>query len=250
MPVVPLFGKDKRYIGTVSYGDQTFRFTIITEPNNNTRVAVKDEIRGYLVGKCLGITDDDVTGNLNSGNYSAVCKVENKHADDDAIGTLQYMGWCTERPEEAQMWMNDVCRLTSLPKEERPAVSPVAILMMLLEELTFRHGVHEMGLFVSKEPAAGAARLLNIYDKSYGYTLVTSDSARPCAPEGDTYFVMRKALAAPAHYYLSAPKRATSARRRSTASNRGAGGGAAAAAPRRSTRHKKSEASHGRTNRT
>lgn len=222
MGVTPLFGKNRRIEGTQTEGGHTFRYTLLTEPNNRSPADIKDDVHAFLDGACLGITRTDVSTNIRRSNYSAVCRVENTTVPDAAIGTLQYSGWCPERPTEAQLWLNDVCRLTALPKAERPAVSPVAVLMRIYEEFARSRGVHEMWLFVEKTPEASATKLQEIYT-AYGYQTVTAASSKPCETTAGEYHVMYKALAASARTSSSSGRRSTrrsSSGRKSEASRR------------------------------
>jgi hypothetical protein len=98
-------------------------------------------------GKCLGIARELMEDRLRGREYSAVGKVTNRDAPDNAVGTLSYQDLCEEGAP--QLWMNDLCRYRD-PSVTASATtkSPVAILVDLFEGLGREFKIPEIHLAV------------------------------------------------------------------------------------------------------
>jgi len=133
---------------------------------------------------CLGNTRDIVEDNLENDDYTAICIVDN--GTDKAIGALQYYDWCeTGSP---QLWINDVCRITT---GDKSAESPVKILLSLFESFATSKGLVDIFLAVEdKEPERNV--LPKIYER-YGYRRLKNDEV--CTRE--ELIVMKKDLLLP-----------------------------------------------------
>jgi hypothetical protein len=101
---------------------------------------------------CLGITQADARRNLHNREYSAIAFVENVDGvkKDEGSGALQYYDWC-ERGKP-QLWINDLCRVTELDKEQtKPSISPIDVLLVLFEELAHAHHIRRVHLMVDED---------------------------------------------------------------------------------------------------
>jgi len=138
---------------------------------------------------CLDIDEKLVRENLKNDEYSAIVFVKNKNHDDNASGTMQSYNWCESGSEsnQNQMWVNDLCRISS----EKREVSPIKALIRVFEMITLKYTQNDkyIYLMVDKEVPAQAEILKNIYLK-YGFEVASDCSLE----EGDEYIVMRKPL--------------------------------------------------------
>lgn len=87
---------------------------------------------------CLDITATNVKRDLDNREYSAIAFVRNANmpegAKDEGSGALQYYDWCEQG--KPQLWVNDLCRVTELQKDQaKPVTSPIECLLLLLEDL-------------------------------------------------------------------------------------------------------------------
>lgn len=146
MPVRRLFPTQVRR-GTLTVEGHTFDYILYLTPH---RLAEKDraDIVAALGGKCLDYTADVVEENIREQEYSAVGIVDNRHAPDRALGTLQYYDWCQQG--QPQLWMNDLCRVRDVGSR-RPTKSPVAVLIDLFEQLGQEFDIPAMHLAVESK---------------------------------------------------------------------------------------------------
>lgn len=201
MPVDPLFRvgfpQDKEEI--IEDSGQRFALTYIKGPHRSTRTPIKERIHSILDDKCLGITREQVTENINTSNYSLVAELVNTTTPGDgAICTLQYADWCDGTAGGVpQVWVNDVCRVSVLSKEEKKAVvSPVAVLLKQIERIVKEWALYPVSyLWLNVAKGDGHDILVGIYTR-YGYSIVSSADCKSTAE--DTYTVMNKYIGAAA----------------------------------------------------
>ena len=201
MPVEPLFRigfpHDKEEI--IEDSGQRFKLTYFKGPTRSTRVIIKERIHSILDDSCLGITRDQVTDNINTSNYSLVAELVNITTPGDrAICTLQNADWCDGAAGGGpQVWVNDVCRISDLSKEEKKAVvSPVAVLLKQIERIVGEWSLYPVNyLWLNVAKGDGHDILVGIYTR-YGYSIVSSDICKSTAD--DTYTVMNKYIGAAA----------------------------------------------------
>lgn len=213
MPVIPLFLDTRRrklqeireFDYNVPGGAKTFTLTAVFEPHRLSSAAHKAAVH-EIIGdnQCLGITADNVDLNIQRSNFNLVARARDKAANDRAICTIQLTDWCRDSTEPAQVWINDLCRLTTLPKEARTEPSPVAVLLAYVESLVALYGIRSTWLLIEKQETETHKPLvlLKIYDERYGYKLVKPGTASmPCSLSEEMraeYYVMRKDLTAAA----------------------------------------------------
>lgn len=172
-------------MGEFTYETIDYEYTLYLMPLNlrtNIGKSIKNELIDYFGNRKVKISEFDSEGNkiykeslcLNldetfyrqSINYiSAFVKVNPKGVDNIASATIQIYDHCEENPDKtdlqyAQVWINDVCRVSNIPGNPG---NPVKGLFYFIEQLTIQNlGKNTVKLFVDKEP-----KNLTVLQKKY-----------------------------------------------------------------------------------
>jgi hypothetical protein len=107
----------------------------------------------YVKSLCLGLNEDFFKNNWTS--ISAFIKVNPKDIDNVASATIQIYDHCENNPDKtvlqyAQVWVNDVCRVSNIPGN---IGNPVNVLFYIIEQLTMQNlGKDTLNLFIEKTP--------------------------------------------------------------------------------------------------
>ena len=152
-----------------------------------------DRIGGRLIsGKpCLEITKNNAAFSIENEDYSVIGFAKNVKnirpmSDDEASGTLQLYKWCND-DSPPELWLNDLCRITSLKGKDKPETSPLQALLKVFESVARVAKLKYMYLMVeNKEPERTI--LPEVY-KKYGFRITTC-----CSLTDDDSLVMRKDL--------------------------------------------------------
>lgn len=189
-PAKSISSLKKNITGTIRYNDIDFSYTIYPNPHRKTD-AEKAELvslfgnRIQKGSRCLEITEEMVAENIVKHNYDALVYVKNNTIDDSATAALQYYNFCDKDPKNRQLWINDLCRVNNSGLSGPELISPIRILLDIIEDFSKSKGIHDNYLFVeSGKP--GTAKLLEIYG---AYRFSRNDS---CVSDGS--IAMKKIL--------------------------------------------------------
>ena len=141
-------------IGQKEYRGSTFTYTIYYNPHeltddNKEKIIKLFGNRIQKGEKCLGITEKIVRNNIKTKNYDALIYVKNDKIDDTATGTLQYRDYCKKKSSK-QLWISDLCRVNNSPIGS-PHISPIRVLLDVIEELSKENNINENYLMVDKD---------------------------------------------------------------------------------------------------
>jgi len=143
-------------IGQKEYRDNTFTYTIYYNPHeltddNKEKIIKLFGNRIQKGKKCLGITEKIVRDNINDKTYDALIYVKNDRIDidDSASGALQYRNYCKKKSSK-QLWISDLCRVNNSPIGS-PHISPIRVLLDVIEELSKENNINENYLMVDKD---------------------------------------------------------------------------------------------------
>jgi hypothetical protein len=189
-PAKSIASLKKNITGTIRYNDVDFSFTIYPNPHKKSAAEQAELVRifGNRIQKgthCLGITEEMVADNIIKRNYDALVYVKNNTINDSATAALQYYNWCDKNPTKRQMWIHDLCRVNNSELSGHDIISPIRILLDVVENFSKSKGIPDNYLFVeSGKP--GTNKLLEIYG-AYSFSQNTS-----CV--SDDSIAMRKIL--------------------------------------------------------
>lgn len=179
---------------TIVIREVSFNYRLYFNPKNlppTDQQYIIDNLGNRMQGEsiCLGTTSEIVEQTMNRGDYQIVGFVTNSSEDDTTSGVVQYWNWCsnTKDKKDKQIWIHDLCRITSGPK---PTVSPTEVLLFLFEreclKIFNKNRIIDLHLMVDRTEE-GHDKLLEIYNAKYGYTITDT-----C--ELDNYTVMKKRI--------------------------------------------------------
>jgi hypothetical protein len=177
---------------TIIIKDVSFNYRLYYNPKNLPQIDqqyIIDNLGNRMQGDtvCLGTTAEVVEAAITRGDYQIVGFVKNSSTDDSASGVIQYWNWCNDNKHDKQIWIHDLCRITS---GEKPIVSPTEVLLLLFEQeckrIFNKNQIIDLRLMVDRTEE-GHDKLLEIYNAKYGYKI---DSG--C--EFDIYTIMKKRI--------------------------------------------------------
>jgi hypothetical protein len=154
MVSIPLINKTNKtkFQGTFYFDSNNYEYTIYILPiKTNPEM---DEIVSYFGNRrfkgliCLGLDEDVIRRNIKDNNVSAFIIVKPVGIDNIASGTIQIFDWCINPPSfssvtknqstqhvsnihDADIWINDVCRVSNYGNDK----NPLKALFYIIEQL-------------------------------------------------------------------------------------------------------------------
>ena len=157
-----------------------------------------DEIVNYFGNRmfkgsvCLEVDEDAIIDYLDNNDVSAFIMVKPDGVDNVASGTLQIYNWCntssaSQNINDADVWINDVCRVSSSGNTG----TPLKALFYFMEQLVVQNlGKTNVKLYIDSEPGNVAA--LKPKYESLGFVKNLIDNPEICPNWTGTEIVMEK----------------------------------------------------------
>ena len=178
------------FAGEFKFKEVDFQYelylTPFTHPDTTTRVKTFFGNRMFKGASCLGIDEASIQEYIDNEDISLFGIVRSSlNPLDTGSGTIQLFNYCSKAKgrNNAQAWINDICRTTD---GEKTPISPVEALFYIFEQFVI-HNLRKPDIYLFTE-IDKAPILTPIYER-YGFEITTACNSDPSA-----YVIMRKTI--------------------------------------------------------
>lgn len=203
MSVIPFINKTPKtkFEGFFQYDQTEYKYTFYLVPIVRKLPKTEErEIINYFGNRlrkgkiCLDVDETTVRYYLDNDLVSAFVMVKPRNVNNIASGTIQIINRChisapsPDNIEYADIWVNDICRISQTGKE---GGEPLKALFFLIEQLAIQNlGKSNIKLYIDRDPS-NVSFLKPTYEQ-IGFHLNVDDNPSMCPEWSEPEMAMEK----------------------------------------------------------